>query len=532
MLKYFPKSILYEAGIKVAFNTFVTASLINSFTRQRSLWVTERITSYFSVFILFHLLRAYDQARYSCFSFKKSIRTIITILLISFFIFAQLDPVFAQTTYALDWDSVMYPPLSFDQTFSNINNSGVDIRFLVTGNTNNVTELFDANTYSGTQSGVEESLTYRLDLTNTNQSATMTVSFSQPVTNLRFTIHDIDRQYYLSFGRRYYYNYIDRLQFQGIASDGTTIAAPQFTNPGKCVSITGSVVDGSAGNPTDTDCSAANNTATNFGDVTVTFPQEINSFSYVYSNTTNKTNWIVNDNPNTQVLGLGDLSFDSVWDYGDLPASYATDGLTGARHFVPANPDLFIGSISPDDEFSAFASDTALAEDTNGVDEDGFESFPALPVSSTTYTLNVPLTNNTGSDAQLGGWIDFNFDGTFSNSEFSSTIVPNDATSASIIWNSIPVISVGTTFSRLRLASDFASIDTNSSSGSAMNGEVEDYTVSIQSATAVTLSGFDGSSGNPFTIPLTFASFSIILILLSSEKHWRTKILACIKNER
>lgn len=466
------------------------------------------------------------------FHLKKSIQTIITILLILFFTVVELDPVFAQTTYILDWDSVTYPALSFDQTFSKVNNSGVDIRFLVTGNTNNVTELFDANTYSGTQSGVEESLTYRLDLTYTNQSATMTVSFSQPVTNLRFTIHDIDRQYYISLGRRYYYNYIDRLQFQGIATDGTTIVSPQFTNPGKCVSITGSVVDGSAGNPTDTDCSAANNTATNFGDVTVTFPQEIDSFSYVYSNTTNRTNWIVNDNPNTQVLGLGDLSFDSVWDYGDLPASYATVGITGARHFVPVSPALYIGTVSPDNEFSAFVSDTALGEDANGMDEDGFATFPAIPVSSTTYTLNVPLTNNTGSDAQLGGWIDFNMDGSFANTEFSSTIVPNGATSASIIWNAIPVLSVGTTFARLRLASDFTSIDTNSSSGSATNGEVEDYVVSIQSATAVTLSGFEGSSGNPFTFPLTFASFSFILILLLSEKHWRTKILARIKSER
>ena len=63
------------------------------------------------------------------FYLRKSIRTIIKILLIFFFVFAQLDPVFAQTTYILDWDSVNYPALSFDQTFTNVSSSGVDIRF-------------------------------------------------------------------------------------------------------------------------------------------------------------------------------------------------------------------------------------------------------------------------------------------------------------------------------------------------------------------------------------------------------------------
>ena len=377
-----------------------------------------------------------------------------------------------------------------------------------------------------------ESLTYRLDLAASTQSTTMTVSFSQPVTNLSFTIHDIDRQYIRSYYGRYYYNYIDRLQFQGIAADGTTNVTPQFSNPGKCVYISGSVVDGTAGVASDIDCSAANNTTTNFGDVTVTFPQEINSFSFVYSNTTNKVNWFVNDNPNTQVLGIGDLTFDSVWDYGDLPASYATSSISGARHFVPANPSLFIGSVPPDDEFSAFISDTALGEDVNGADEDGFATFPGIPISSITYTLNVPITNNSGSSAQLGGWIDFNLDGAFTSSEFSSISVPNGATSASLTWNAIPVLSTGTTFARLRLASDFSTIDTNTSSGSALNGEVEDYTVSIQSATAVTLLGFEGSNGNPLTFPLTLASFSIILVLLVSENHWRNKILSRIRNKR
>jgi hypothetical protein len=64
-----------------------------------------------------------------------------------------------------------------------------------------------------------------------------------------------------------------------------------------------------------------------------------------------------------------------------------------------------------------------------------------------------------------------------------------------------------------------------------LNGEVEDYTVSIQSATAVTLFGFEGASGNPLTFPLTMASFSFILVLLVSENHWRNKILSRIRNE-
>lgn len=455
------------------------------------------------------------------------IKTLFSLFLIIFLLISDWNSVLAQPAYWLDWDSVLFPGLSFNQTFENVNNTGVNVNFTVVGE--NVTELYDDSSYSGVLTGLEESLVFRLDLATNTQNVTMNVNFSQPVANVQFTLHDIDRQYLRTLSGRYSYSYIDRLAFQGVGADGLTNVPPVFSNLGKCIVVNGSVVDGTGSNPTDADCSASNNNGTNYGDVTVTFPGEITSISFVYGNATNKPNLFVSANPSTQVIGIGDISFESAWDYGDLPSAYDVNNLLDARHWVPAVPQLYLGTQSPDGEFLAFASDLADGENSNGADEDAFGIFPGIPVSSNSFVLVVPLVNQNTVNATLAGWIDFNMDGVFSGAEFASSIVPAGATSTTLTWNSIPVLSAGTTFARLRLASDFSSIDNSTSAGSASDGEVEDYSVSIQSATAITLSSFEGTSGEQTSLYLTMASFTLILGLLFSENQWRKKILARIK---
>ncbi|WP_460640213.1 beta strand repeat-containing protein, partial [Larkinella harenae] len=168
----------------------------------------------------------------------------------------------------------------------------------------------------------------------------------------------------------------------------------------------------------------------------------------------------------------------TVCDFGDAPASYSTtaDGPSHAKLGL-----LYIGS-TVDAEVTGTASVSANSDDTTGLDdEDGVTSTPPILVECTdTYTLTVPVSNSTGSTAQLGGWIDFNRNGTFDAREFASVGVPNGATTATLTWSNIQSLSItaGQSFFRLRISTQAFSLP----GGALPDGEVEDYPITILSA--------------------------------------------------
>ncbi len=267
-----------------------------------------------------------------------------------------------------------YTPLSLNEAFSNIDSSGVDLTFVITGDTGRITEFEATNKYVGTQDpSSNQSLVNRVDLSNRSQTITITLQFSKPVTNVSFVIHDIDRQSYTTWGR-YYYNYLDNLQFEGLSSDDGTVVYPQFSAAGKCVAISGNQVSGSGGAESDADCQAGNNTATNYGDVTVYYPQEVTQISYSYGNLLD--GYRLDYNTVTQVVSLDDISFDSVWDYGDMPNSFNTTGISAARHRTSPGQTLYLGAVAPDDEFDGHPTISADGDNATGVDEEAFSRFP------------------------------------------------------------------------------------------------------------------------------------------------------------
>lgn len=180
-------------------------------------------------------------------------------------------------------------------------------------------------------------------------------------------------------------------------------------------------------------------------------------------------------------------------DYGDAPVSYDdTADNNPARHEIASN--LYLGSIAPDAEAAPQNSPNADGDDNatspNVDDEDAFTNLPNVNATATAtgnYSLNVPITNTSGGNAKLHGWIDFNKNGKFESGEYQSADVTNTSP-VNLTWAVPAGTTPGNTHARFRLTSDTLTDNgsTNNiderSIGNANNGEVEDYKVAIAPA--------------------------------------------------
>lgn len=182
-------------------------------------------------------------------------------------------------------------------------------------------------------------------------------------------------------------------------------------------------------------------------------------------------------------------------DYGDAPDSYLTMiGSVGASHNIVAG--LNLGVLAPDINVDGLAGTGAEGDDLDGSDdEDGIAVFPAIAGGNTTaisnYSVNIAVANNTGSTANLCGWIDWNGNGVFDVSEGMCTTVASSATTASLTWPSATLAgATGTTgvYSRFRITTD--GLVTANANGVASNGEVEDYFILFEKPLPVTLISF------------------------------------------
>ena len=169
------------------------------------------------------------------------------------------------------------------------------------------------------------------------------------------------------------------------------------------------------------------------------------------------------------------------FDFGDAPNSYRT--LTsngGASHGI--DTAIFLGNVVPDSEITGLPGAGADGDDLDGVDdEDGVGSFPVLTTATTSYSLNVTVTNNTGKNARLVGWIDFNANGQFESAEGASVFVSSGVTggTATLNWNGLGGLVAGVTYARLRFSTDI-NLSTLSPGSTMADGEVEDYPLTIQ----------------------------------------------------
>lgn len=196
------------------------------------------------------------------------------------------------------------------------------------------------------------------------------------------------------------------------------------------------------------------------------------------------------------------------YDYGDAPNSYGTLAASGGpRHRI--NPDLFIGAIAPDAESNGQPSADATGDDAVDANDEGGLFLTTLQPGATSYVVNVPLTNNTGSNATLYGWLDINQNGAFSNSspERQTTTVLPGATSATLVftWTTGDTsggngLDTGATFLRLRLSTDSGLAPTQAApTDFASDGEVEDHRVQVSLLTCDRLYGlYDNDNAAPY----------------------------------
>jgi hypothetical protein len=164
-------------------------------------------------------------------------------------------------------------------------------------------------------------------------------------------------------------------------------------------------------------------------------------------------------------------------DFGDAPASYDPIAQERATHEYDCN--LRLGATF-DREWQKTPSADASAD---GTDEDGIATVTLLPPGVVTYVQDVQVYNNTGVNATLAGWLDYNGNGLFDASEGVTMNVPSTGTmqTVTLSWpsinNTLPLGS--TTFSRFRLTSASNGMTVNNATMWRANGEVEDYRVHI-----------------------------------------------------
>ncbi len=182
-------------------------------------------------------------------------------------------------------------------------------------------------------------------------------------------------------------------------------------------------------------------------------------------------------------------------DFGDAPDSYGTTvANNGARHVAAGG---FLG-LRRDSESDGLPGINADRDDTNanGDDEDGV-TFSTIQVGQLGALVTVTVSGAIRS-SRLSAWIDFNGDGTWD--EEGERILRSET-----VFNGTNVLDfrvpgsakLGATYARFRLTTAYGLGPT----GFAVDGEVEDYRVTITGATPLQL-------GVPFTVLTPAGAFS------------------------
>lgn len=199
----------------------------------------------------------------------------------------------------------------------------------------------------------------------------------------------------------------------------------------------------------------------------------------------------------TSALALGVMVF--VGDMGDAPASYGsalhlpqftfsggvpttgTAGLYSYNLATLAVPSLRLGA-TVDTELADQSNVAASGDDASGADdEDGVAPPTSIPLApGSTYTLSNIQCSGSGT---VYGYVDFNRDGDFLDAnERSAAAACSGGGAIAVTWT-MPAtagLSVGASYLRLRVASN--NNEAISPTGTANDGEVEDYAITLTAA--------------------------------------------------
>ena len=298
-------------------------------------------------------------------------------------------------------------------------------------------------------------------------------TFSPPARDLSFTLADND----WASG-----DYEDLMRVVGLDSNGVMVPYTMANNAGAVNQLAGYWIEGDAGS----DESAGATT----GNGNYRFEGPVATLHIDYGQGDEPAN-----DAGDQWLFLQDFSF-CAFDYGDAPASYGS-----VRH-VLGTRQLYLGNTVPDGETADQAGGSANGDDsTSGLgvdDETGVATFPFYTWPTTSYTVSATAVNlSTTTAAFLYGYIDWNRDGDFNDAGERSTVtnIPantNTPTAFNVTWSSVPVNAGGTSATYARFRIGYTNSEVQAATGLANSGEVEDYTIPINTL-PVTVAYFQSS---------------------------------------
>lgn len=168
-------------------------------------------------------------------------------------------------------------------------------------------------------------------------------------------------------------------------------------------------------------------------------------------------------------------------DFGDAPFYPTMLDEGGAAHGLCRN--LTLGT-AVDAETDAVIDPTASA-DTN---DDGIITPNQLDLQiGCAPAIDIQVANNTGATTYLTGWIDYDHDQSWESTERATASAGSGTSVVTLTFPVVPTGYSGETFARFRLSSTSGLLPT----GTAYDGEVEDYQIIIAPACPYTVDGWD-----------------------------------------
>lgn len=174
----------------------------------------------------------------------------------------------------------------------------------------------------------------------------------------------------------------------------------------------------------------------------------------------------------------------ATYDWGDAPenmTSYPSYPVrlanNGARHLILQG--LYLG-IDADPEQDGQPDAGALGDDnanTGSVDDEtGVATASLNLIVGVAPVVPVNITATMAGTVYISGWIDYNGNGQWENSEWASANRSGSG-SVNLVFPVVPINSVSATFARFRISSNASQISLPT--GQADDGEVEDYPATI-----------------------------------------------------
>lgn len=285
-------------------------------------------------------------------------------------------------------------------------------------------------------------------------------------------------------------------------------------------------------------------TTTNGSIASVTVVETSNALGYTVSA------YLVVDVAET-ITGM-DFAYRSVkaYDYGDLPETYGTLLPGGARHSVPMTPNLSLGA-TVDTEINGVPSEDADGDDlADADDEDGVLVVGLWRPGVSNGVVEITVGAGAG---WLAGYVDFDGDGQFTSpgEMICSLAVSNTGGNGAGLYTNVFDIPAGAFsstsstpfYARFRLFPSEPLLPELAFSGTADNGEVEDYlwiwhaiggtvfmdadTDNVFSGGDTTLAGvvvklYDGTTLLESTV--TKADGSYVFVGLTNGSGWRVEM--------